>query len=151
MDFFGIGIQEILLIVLIALIVLGPKDMVKAGRALGKVLRKTIFSPTWMNVQRTVRNLPYQLAREAGLEEMDLQREMNEVQSEIQQSIHSMQAEVRQEVQAVNSDLQQVDIDGASREYVQDLRQTSRESQYAAEWTTPPQDPAADQPASAGG
>jgi len=71
MDIFGIGAWELFFIVLIALIFLGPKDMVKAGRSLGKFLRKTILSPEWMNIQRTVKNLPQQLMKETGLDELD--------------------------------------------------------------------------------
>jgi hypothetical protein len=72
MELFGIGPLELLFILLIALIVLGPRDMVKAGNALGRLLRKTILSPTWIKIQRDIRSLPYQMMREAGLEEEDL-------------------------------------------------------------------------------
>jgi hypothetical protein len=72
MEFLGIGPLELFFVVLIALILLGPKDMVKAGRTMGRILRKTILSPTFLAIQRTVRNLPYEMMREAGLEEADL-------------------------------------------------------------------------------
>jgi Sec-independent protein translocase protein TatA len=72
MSILGIGPLELFFIVIIALIVLGPRDMVKAGRSIGRLMRRTIFSPTWINVQNKVRNLPYELMREAGLEEEDL-------------------------------------------------------------------------------
>jgi Sec-independent protein translocase protein TatA len=72
MSVFGIGPLELFFIVIIALIVLGPRDMVKAGKSIGRLMRRTIFSPTWLNVQNKVRNLPYELMREAGLEEEDL-------------------------------------------------------------------------------
>ena len=72
MDFLGIGPLEVLFILLIALIIFGPKDIVKAGRATGRFLRKLITSPGWQTVQRTsreLRDLPNRLVREAGLEE----------------------------------------------------------------------------------
>jgi len=72
MELFGIGPLELLFILIIALVVLGPRDMVKAGRSVGRFLRKTILSPTWLKMQREIRNLPYQMMREAGLEEEDL-------------------------------------------------------------------------------
>jgi Sec-independent protein translocase protein TatA len=72
MELFGVGPLELLFIFIIALVVLGPRDMVKAGRSLGRLLRKTILSPTWLKLQREVRNLPYQMMREAGLDEEDL-------------------------------------------------------------------------------
>jgi hypothetical protein len=72
MELFGVGPLELLFILIIALIVLGPRDMVKAGNTLGRLMRKTILSPTWMKIQRDIRSLPYQMMREAGLEEEDL-------------------------------------------------------------------------------
>ena len=76
MELFGVGPLELLFILIIALIVLGPRDMVKAGNTLGRLLRKTILSPTWLKIQREVRSLPYQMMREAGLEEADLRVDM---------------------------------------------------------------------------
>ncbi len=49
MDFFGMGIGEILLIIVVALIIWGPGRMVEIGRTLGKMvntLRKTSFDLT---------------------------------------------------------------------------------------------------------
>lgn len=84
MDFFGVGPLEIFFIVIIALIVLGPKDMVKAGKTLGRMLRKLITSPTWRAVQdtsRQLRNLPTKLMRDAGMDEIqaELKSELNDV------------------------------------------------------------------------
>ncbi|RPI22257.1 MAG: twin-arginine translocase TatA/TatE family subunit [Chloroflexota bacterium] len=78
MEFLGIGPLELFFIILIALIVLGPKDMVKAGHTLGRLMRKTILSPTWLSIQRKIRNLPYEMMREAGLEESDLRVDIDE-------------------------------------------------------------------------
>jgi len=72
MDILGIGPLELILILVIALIVLGPNDMVKAGRTIGKFLRQIVTSPTWHAVTKTsseLRNLPTKLIRDAGLEE----------------------------------------------------------------------------------
>ena len=73
MDILGIGPLEFVFILLIALIVLGPNDMVKAGRTIGRLLRKLVTSPGWQMVQQTskdIRYLPNKLMREAGLEEL---------------------------------------------------------------------------------
>ena len=78
MEILGIGPLELLFILLIALIVIGPKDMLKTGRNLGKTLRKVVTSPQWQTVTRTsreIRNIPNRLIREAGLEEV--QQELN--------------------------------------------------------------------------
>jgi Sec-independent protein translocase protein TatA len=73
MDFLGIGPLELVFILIIALIVLGPKDMVKAGRTIGRLLRSIVTSPNWRAIQQTsreIRTLPNRLMREAGLEEI---------------------------------------------------------------------------------
>jgi Sec-independent protein translocase protein TatA len=75
MEIFGIGLPELILIFIIMLIVLGPRDMVKAGRKLGMFIRQVIQSPTWMsmmNATREIRELPTRMVREAGLDQ-DLQ------------------------------------------------------------------------------
>jgi len=71
MEFLGVGPTELLFIIAIALIVLGPKDMAKTGRTVGKWLNNLIQSDTWKVVQKTskeLRNLPTQLMREDNLE-----------------------------------------------------------------------------------
>lgn len=73
MEFLGIGPLELFFILLIALIVLGPKDMVKAGKTIGRFLRRLVTSPNWRVLQeasREIRHLPEKLMREAGLEEI---------------------------------------------------------------------------------
>ena len=82
MDILGIGPLEVLFILLIALIIFGPKDIVKAGQMTGRFLRKMIKSPGWQTVQKTsreLRNLPTKLVREAGLEEV--QQDINTIAS----------------------------------------------------------------------
>jgi Sec-independent protein translocase protein TatA len=72
MDILGIGPLELFFIILIALIVLGPKDMVKAGRTIGKFMRTVVTSPNWQMLQqasREIRGLPNRLMREAGIDE----------------------------------------------------------------------------------
>jgi Sec-independent protein translocase protein TatA len=81
MDILGIGPLELLFIFLIALIVLGPKDMVKAGRTIGTFLRKIVTSPTWSTVQKAsqeIKMFPNRLIREAGLDE--IQNPLDEIQ-----------------------------------------------------------------------
>jgi Sec-independent protein translocase protein TatA len=80
MEILGIGPLELFFILLIALIVLGPGDMVKAGRTLGRFLRKVVTSPEWRTVQkasRELRYLPNRLMREANLE--DLQKDLSDI------------------------------------------------------------------------
>ncbi|MCJ7518791.1 MAG: twin-arginine translocase TatA/TatE family subunit [Anaerolineaceae bacterium] len=71
MEVFGIGPLEFLLILVIAVIVLGPKGMVTAAREAGKLIRKIIRSPLWREVVDTsneIRELPRKIVRDAGIE-----------------------------------------------------------------------------------
>jgi sec-independent protein translocase protein TatB len=79
MEIFGIGAPELIFILLIAIIVLGPKDMQKAGRTIGRWLNQLIRSDSWKVFQRTsaeLRNLPRNLMREANMEVAEMDREV---------------------------------------------------------------------------
>lgn len=73
MEFLGIGPLELLLILVIALIVLGPNEMVKAGATVGNFIRKVRYSDTWQGFQRmsrSLRTLPEDFARQTGIDEI---------------------------------------------------------------------------------
>ncbi|HKY55030.1 MAG TPA: twin-arginine translocase TatA/TatE family subunit [Anaerolineales bacterium] len=73
MEILGVGWQELIFIFLIALIVLGPKDMQKAGKTIGRWLNQLVRSEGWKALQQTsreLRKLPTTLMREANLEEL---------------------------------------------------------------------------------
>jgi Sec-independent protein translocase protein TatA len=73
MELFGIGPLEFLFIVLLALLILGPKDLVKIGKSLGQGLNKLVKSDVWKTAREAsekVRTLPNELIRQAGIEEM---------------------------------------------------------------------------------
>lgn len=84
MDFLGVGPLELLFIIIIALIVLGPRDLSKAMRAFGRTLRRITTSETWQAITR-IRYLPNLLMREAGLEETNekLKQELAETQANL--------------------------------------------------------------------
>ena len=84
MEILGIGPSELLFIVVIALIVLGPRDMQKAGRTIGKWLRRVVTSDGWKLFQQTsreIQTLPNRLMREAALDEL------REVQKDLKQPL----------------------------------------------------------------
>jgi Sec-independent protein translocase protein TatA len=91
MEVLGVGLPELAFIVLIALILLGPKDMVAAGRTLGRFLRKFITSPAWHVMRHTgeeIQKLPTKLMREAGLEELQaMQKEVQDVTRDVTRQI----------------------------------------------------------------
>jgi sec-independent protein translocase protein TatB len=79
MEILGIGWQELIFIVMIAIIVLGPKDMQKAGRTIGRWLNQLIQSDSWKVFQKTsseLRNLPRNLMREANMEMREAEKEL---------------------------------------------------------------------------
>jgi sec-independent protein translocase protein TatB len=72
MEFLGIGPLEFLIILVIAIVILGPRDMAKAGRAIAKFFRSFATSDAWRAIKQTsqeLENLPSRLVREAGFED----------------------------------------------------------------------------------
>ena len=72
MSLFGIGPLELIFILIIMILVLGPKNMVTAAKSLGVTLRKIVKSPMWtsiMDTSREIREIPTKLIRDAGIEE----------------------------------------------------------------------------------
>jgi sec-independent protein translocase protein TatA len=77
MGFFGIGIPELLVIMVIALIVFGPQRLPEIGRSLGKAIRdfremSAGFTSEWE----------------------ELSKELGEAASEVQEGVKGMEAEL---------------------------------------------------------
>lgn len=95
MEFLGIGPSELVFIILIAIIILGPKDMQKAGRSIGRFLNQLVKSDSWKVFQKTsteIRNLPRNLMREANMEEVkkgiqEAGAKLQDMDKEIRQTI----------------------------------------------------------------
>jgi predicted membrane-bound dolichyl-phosphate-mannose-protein mannosyltransferase len=69
MEILGIGMPELIFIVLIALIVLGPKDMEKTGRTIGVWLNKVVRSDVWrvfLSTSKEIGKLPNKWMRETN-------------------------------------------------------------------------------------
>ncbi len=84
MEILGIGPSELIFVVIIALIILGPKDMQKAGKTIGKWMREIITSDAWAMFQKTSRELktlPNRLMREANDEVNKIGNELNNTTS----------------------------------------------------------------------
>jgi Sec-independent protein translocase protein TatA len=70
MEIFGIGPLEFLLIILIMLLLLGPKEMLQTARKIGQFVRQLVKSPIWgevMETSREIRDLPNKLVEDTGL------------------------------------------------------------------------------------
>jgi sec-independent protein translocase protein TatB len=79
MEFLGVGPSELIFILIIALIILGPRDMQKAGKTIGKWMRDIVTSDGWKIFQQTsreIRTLPTRLMREANEEMGKLDNEI---------------------------------------------------------------------------
>jgi sec-independent protein translocase protein TatB len=73
MEILGVGPMELVFVVILALIILGPKDMQKAGRSMGRWMNNLVRSDTWKIVRQAsnkIKYLPNELMREAGLEDI---------------------------------------------------------------------------------
>ena len=107
MEILGIGPLEIVLVLILALIVLGPQGMVEMSRKIGRWIRKLVRSPFWKDIttaQREVSDLPRKLVREAGLEEV--KASLRQTGQEANQTILGVSREVRTTGQAA-TDLEQ--------------------------------------------
>ncbi|HQC64345.1 MAG TPA: twin-arginine translocase TatA/TatE family subunit [Anaerolineaceae bacterium] len=75
MEFFNIGGLELLLILLIALLALGPKRIVEVGHKLGNAMRKLSKNLLFQEIVQTtdeIRNYPRKIMDEAKLDMSDL-------------------------------------------------------------------------------
>lgn len=72
MEIFNVGPLELLFIILLAFVVLGPQGSVKAARQAGAWVYRVVHSPFWASMMKTsqeIRDIPRQIVREAGIEE----------------------------------------------------------------------------------
>ena len=137
MEILGVGPLELLFILLIALIILGPGDMVKAGLTFGRFLRKIVSSPEWRTVQkasRELRYLPNRLMREANME--DLSKEMAD--------LNKIGGQLNSEVKKVQFDLSSwtTPPDPSGDSPIQPKTDAPSTSSDSSETPTQPQNPA---------
>src|SRR5512146_2184169 len=101
---FSIGIPEILIVIVLALIIMGPQDMVVTARKLGRWVYKVYHSPTWrmiMSTSQEIRELPTKFVREAGLE--DTMEEIKTTTAGVKAQLKEATGDVTAELQSVNS------------------------------------------------
>jgi len=111
MEILGVGIWEFFLVLLIALIVMGPENMVKTGRAIGRFIRTVVKSPMWaemMDTSREIRELPTRIVREAGIDET-----MEELKQETEAISKDISAEMNATAGDLNQTLKEAAVDAA--------------------------------------
>jgi Sec-independent protein translocase protein TatA len=89
----GVGPLEVLLIVLLAIVLFGPKDIARTARTAGRTLNRLYHSEGWRTLLRTsetLRTLPNRRAREAELEELDdLRRTIAETERSVAEGVRA--------------------------------------------------------------
>jgi len=89
MELFGIGPMEFVFILIIILLVVGPKDIEKFARNFGRMLNRIYKSPGYNIVRQAseeLRNLPARLAKEAQLDELKDMDELKQIKTDLQQA-----------------------------------------------------------------
>lgn len=115
MQVFNVGALELLFILILAFLVLGPKRAIKTARDIGGWIRNLVRSPIWREIVHTsneIRDLPKKIMDDAELSQMmnelDLSaQEIKEIlrqnQHETNASLANLEAEVNQELQSTTS------------------------------------------------
>ena len=132
MEILGVGPLELFFILIIALIFLGPRDMVKTGRTMGKYMRKIVMSPTWRMVQQTsreLRTLPNRMIREAGMEEEV--KDLDQLRKDVGNQIGSLRKPFSAAADEANENLQ------AAQSSLEAPSSATSPGGLSA-WTTPP-------------
>lgn len=105
MDLLGIGASELLLILLIVILVIGPRDIGKTARSIGRFLNRLYKSEEWrtlLEASRTLRTLPNRLAREAQLEELkEIEESLKEAKNEIEKAQKDLQEDLQKETKTI--------------------------------------------------
>lgn len=99
MSLLGIGPLELVFILLVAIILIGPRDLGRVARSAGQVLRRIYRSEAWQaltQMSRSLRNLPDTLAREAELDELtDIQRTAASVKEDLVRDMDPLRQDIR--------------------------------------------------------
>lgn len=90
MDLLGVGPLELVLLLVIVFLVLGPDDLAATGKKIGRFLSTVRKSEFWRgvnDVSKEIRSLPTTLMREAELEDakQEIEKELNKVKYEPQE------------------------------------------------------------------
>lgn len=98
---FNIGFSELLLVLLVAFLVVGPKDLPKVARWLGRAVKKS-------------RRLLNEIKKESGWDE--LEKEVRDVQHDVKEAVKQgdVSAELREAKKSVQDSAEKFDKDTKS-------------------------------------
>lgn len=100
MKLFNIGTQEITFLIILMLVFLGPGEMKRGAKSLGRIIRRITRSDTWRSIlsfYNDVREYPQQLMDELEVEELQ-----KDIQNEITQIKKNMDQETDDSIRAIN-------------------------------------------------
>ena len=118
MQIFNVGVLEILFILILAFVVLGPRKTLKTARDVGVWVRNLAKSPIWRDIvsaSSEIRDLPRKLMDDAEVqkmvEELDLSAQevkgiLSQAERETTKELTKLEGEIDQELQ---HDLQEND------------------------------------------
>jgi Sec-independent protein translocase protein TatA len=113
MQIFNVGVLEILFILILAFVVLGPRKTIKTARDVGVWVRNLAKSPIWRDIvsaSNEIRELPKKLMDDVELqrmvEELDLSTQeikeiLSESQRETERELTALEGEIDQELQSM--------------------------------------------------
>ena len=141
MELFGVGWVELIVVIVIALIILGPSDMANLGRTLGRFMRKVVMSPEWralLAIGSEVKEMPTKLMREAQFEDLnkEIQAELQGPLKDIDQSIKATSSDLTQSAQQASSNLKQASLLNGAQPSKPLTASPKNEDPYAA-WKNP--------------
>jgi len=97
MEILNIGPLELIIVLLIMFILLGPKEMILTAQRIGRWIRNFVRSPMWreiMGYSQEIRELPQKLMDDTGLKEA-----LDDVKQTTTQTANELNATVREAVQ----------------------------------------------------
>lgn len=106
MDFLGVGPLEIIFVLIIAILVIGPSDIGKTAKTIGRFLNRVYKSDEWRaltEASRSLRSLPNRLAREAELEQLnDITNTMKETTEDLTKSRDQLIKETKSNIASLS-------------------------------------------------
>ena len=111
MKVFNIGPMELVFILIILMIVLGPKDIAKYARKAGRMIRTVTNSSLWrefMSASREIQEFPRKVMREAELDTVmeEVKSSFNEEVVETEQVLLDLENEISGKIQPEGGEIE---------------------------------------------
>ncbi len=105
MNFFNIGFPELILVLIIMLVFLGPERMTSGARSLARFISRVVRSNAWRDffgLYKEIKQYPSQLMKEVQLEEIN--KEFKDLQAQTQSELN----DINQELSAREKDFRSI-------------------------------------------